>query len=226
MISKIRVAILDDHQSIIDGYQFRLMSAPEIEVVATALCGEDLVGLLAHTAVDVLLLDVGVPTSKDNPNPYPILRLIPELLQTYPNLSVLVISVYTQRTLIRTVMDAGANGYILKDDQSAIEGLASIVRSIAGGGIYLSQRASQLLLNHLSPDPMLTQRQLEALSLCAAYPEAKIPELAKRICVANSTMRNLLSEAYLRLGVTSRTAAIAKARKLGLISPVDPYYLE
>jgi DNA-binding NarL/FixJ family response regulator len=224
MIAKIRVAILDDHQSIIDGYRYRLASSTDIEVVATALYGEDLVALLAQYPVDVLLLDVSVPTSQDNPSPYPILRLIPELLQIYPNLSVLVISVYTQRTLIRAVMEAGGNGYILKDDHAAIEDLASIVHSVANGGVFLSQRSSQLLLNHLSNDPLLTQRQMEALSLCAAYPEARISDLAKRIPVANSTMRNLLSEAYLRLGVTSRAAAVAKARKMGLITPLDPQY--
>ena len=60
---KVRVAILDDHQSIIDGYIYRLSSTPEIEVVATANYGEELEPVLAKYPADVLLLDLSVRTS-------------------------------------------------------------------------------------------------------------------------------------------------------------------
>lgn len=222
--SEIRVAILDDHQSIIDGYRFRLSASPEIVVVATAMYGDELESMLADHPTDVLLLDVGVPTAKDNPNPYPILYLLPKLLQLYPDLTVLVISMYNQRTLIRSVVEAGANGYILKDDQAAIQNLGAIIHSVNNGGVFFSQQAHQLLLKHLPKEPLLTPRQLEALSLCVAFPEARGSELAGKLCVANSTMRNLLSEVYLRLGVSNRAAAVSKAQKLGLITPVDPLY--
>lgn len=65
----------------------------------------------------------------------------------------------------------------------------------------------------------LTSRRTEALSLSAAYPNLTTAELAKKLGVANSTMRNLLSEVYMRLQVSSRTAAIDKARRLGLLAP-------
>ena len=70
-------------------------------------------------------------------------------------------------------------------------------------------------------EPRPSARQLEALSLCAAYPEATTAELADRLGVAHSTLRNLLSGAYLRLNVRSRTAAVAKAQRLGLITPPE-----
>ena len=145
MTDKIRVAILENHQGIIDGYQFRLSGTPDIEIVATAIYGEELEPMLAQVPVDVLLLDVHVPTSQENINPYPILYLIPRLLQTYPNLVILVISMHTQRKLIASVMEAGASGYILKDDQATIRDLASVIRSVANGGIHLSQSAYQKL---------------------------------------------------------------------------------
>ena len=65
----------------------------------------------------------------------------------------------------------------------------------------------------------LTPRQIEVLSLCAAYPDAMTSELAEKLNVANSTIRNLLSSAYLRLGVRSRAAAVARAQQLCLIVP-------
>jgi two-component system, NarL family, nitrate/nitrite response regulator NarL len=224
MTKTIRIMILDDHQSIIDGYLFRLSSIPEIEVVATIGFGEELEPTLEKIPADVLLLDVGVPTAPKNLNPYPILHVIPKLLDLYPNLAILVISMYMERGLIRAIMEAGASGYILKEDQATIRELGNVVVSIANGGIHFSQKAHQLFLNqHVKKTiELLTHRQMEALSLCAAYPNFLTEELAQKMGVSNSTVRNLLSGAYVRLGVHTRAAAIAKARELGVITPGTP----
>lgn len=222
MNKKIQVTILDDHQSIIDGYVFRLSKNPQIEVAATINFGEELETTLAEHPTDVLLLDVNVPTSAENPNSYPILHAIPRLLEIHTSLGILVISMYAERGLIRAVMDAGASGYILKDDQNTARDLGSVVMSVAGGGIYFSQKAHQLYTNHLSKESELTVRQLEALSLCAAYPNNTTAEFAKMMSVSNSTVRNLLSAAYLKLDVNNRAAAIAKAQQLGMITPIPP----
>ena len=224
MAKTIRVTILDDHQSVVDGYLYRLGGIPEVEVVATIMFGEELEPTLEEHPTDVLLLDVNVPTAPDNANPYPILHFIPKLLQAYPNLNVLVISMYAERGLIRSVMEAGASGYILKDDQSAIRDLGNVVLSVAGGGIYFSQKAHQLYAQYLSKNSreLLSARQLEALSLCAAYPNGTTADLAQQMSIGHSTVRNLLSVAYLKLDVRSRAAAIVKARQLGLITPEPP----
>lgn len=221
MSNTIRVAILENHQGIIDGYVLRLSNLPDIEIVAVATYGEALEPMLAQSPADVLLLDVHVPTNPENINTYPILHLIPKLLETYPNLVILVISMLNQRTLIEAVMAAGASGYVLKDDQATIKDLASVICSIAKGGIHLSQYAYQVLTKGqtASRDQTLTRRQIEVLSLCAAYPDASTHELASKLCIANSTMRNLLSQAYIKLNVRTRSAAIARARQLGWISP-------
>ena len=224
MTNKIRVSILDDHQSIIDGYIHRLSENPKIMVAATMSYAEELEPSLAAHPTDVLLLDISVPTAPDNPNPYPILYTIPRLLDQYAGLSILVITMFNERQLVKSVMDAGASGYILKDDQSIIRDLGHTVLSIANGGIVLSRQAHQLLLRHdrAIDSEQLTGRQLEALSLCAASPDWTTAELANKMSVTNSTIRNLLSGAYLRLGVHSRLAAVTKARELGVITPFSP----
>jgi two-component system nitrate/nitrite response regulator NarL len=222
MAQKIHVTILDDHQSILDGYLFRLSKIPTIEVVATLNFGEELEPTLEKIPTDVLLLDVSVPTASDNRNPYPILHIIPKLLERYPKLAILVISMFTDRGLIRAIVEAGASGYIFKDDQAIIRDLGNVILIIANGGIFFSQEARQLILKNRdasNTDP-LTLRQLEALSLYAAYPNSSTTELAQKMLISNSTVRNLLAGAYLRLGVRTRTAAIAKARELGIIAPI------
>jgi DNA-binding NarL/FixJ family response regulator len=221
MKEKTRVTILDDHQNIIDGYVFRLSANPQIEIAATINFGEELEPTLAKHPTDVLLLDVNVPESAENSNQYPILHVIPKLLQIYAGLSILVISMYAERGLIRAVMEAGASGYILKDDQTSARDLASVVLSVAGGGIHFSQKAYEIYSTHLSKENMLlSTRQLEALSLCGAYPNSTTAELAERMSVSNSTVRNLLSAAYMKLKVNNRAAAIARAQQMGLIAPI------
>jgi two-component system nitrate/nitrite response regulator NarL len=221
MSKKICVTILDDHQSIVDGYLYRLEKDPQIEVVATINFGGELESTVAKHPTDVLLLDVNVPTSLENRNPYPILHAIPKLLETYPGLNILVISMHAERGLIRAVMQAGASGYILKDDQAVIKNLGSVVKTIAAGGVDFSQIALDLYTKYLSTENnnQLTPRQLEVISLCSAYPDSTSAELAEKMNVSNSTVRNLLSAAYLKLGVHNRAAAIAKARELGWVTP-------
>jgi DNA-binding NarL/FixJ family response regulator len=222
MARKIRVAILDDHQSIVDGYLYRLGGDPRVEVVGSAAFGNDLEQMLSRKPdVDVLILDVSVPTSADNPSPYPILHVIPNLLQKFPNLNIVVISVFAERGLIRAIAKLGASGYILKDDQAIIRDLPNTVVSVADGGICFSQKAYLALLatGALPVTDRLSGRQLEALSLCAAFPNQTTAEIAHKMLVSNSTVRNLLSTAYMRLGVRTRAAAIDKARSMGLITP-------
>jgi len=216
---KIRVAILDDHQSIIDGYILRLSPYPYIEIVDYRTFGVDLEFMLEEHPIDVLLLDLHVPTAPGNKNPASILNGIPDILEQYPDLNILVISMYNQPTLINQVMDAGASGYIVKDDYATIQDLGEVVINVAAGEIYLSQQADELLNRKIPKDEMPSPRQLEVLSLCATYPNDKTNDLAVRLKVSSSTIRNLLSKAYIRLGVRNRAEAVIKAQHIGLITP-------
>ncbi len=223
MSKNIRVTILDDHQSTVDGYLYRLGNVPGIEIAATLRFGEELAGSLEEHPADVLLLDFSIPISPANSSVYPTLTEIPRLLQKYPNLDVLMISMFAERSIIRAVMEAGASGYILKDDSAAIQALPEIIASIADGGIYLSQRAGELYQKRdRASESTLTRRQLEVLLLCAAFPSSKTAELAHKMSVSNSTVRNLLSGAYLKLDAHTRAAAIERARELGLLQSEIP----
>ena len=214
------MGILDDHQSTIDGYLFRLDKLPNITVEATASFGDEIDSMLSKNELDLLLLDISVPTSHENSNPYPILHKIPKILQQYPEISIIVITMHNQRTLIKAVMEAGASGYILKDDRESIIRLGDIITAVASGGIYFSEQSYHLLNGKLEDgSPNLTPRQREVLSLIASQPNTTTAALAKNLDIAPSTVRNLLSDAYVRMKVNNKTAAIVKARKLGLITP-------
>lgn len=219
MTKIIQVSILDDHQTILDGYRFRLDSSTKVKIVATMMFGSEVEATLKKHPTDVLVLDINVPTSQENSNPYPILYLIPSLLQKYPNLAILVISMHTDRSLIRSVMETGVSGYILKDDKVMLKDLENVIISVAAGEISLSQEIDSILFqSNVNEVVSLSQRQKEVLSLSSAFPDDTTAELAKKMYIANSTVRNLLSGAYIKLGVRTRVAAIAKARKLGILT--------
>jgi DNA-binding NarL/FixJ family response regulator len=220
----IRIVILDDHQVTIDGFYFRLERAPGLRIVGAARTGEELEALLASEPADVLLLDVAVPTSPTNANLYPMLFAVPQLQARYPDLVVLVVSMHLDLSLTRALLHSGISGYILKDDVATIRALPEVVRAVAAGGVHLSARVAQLLQQQAgTPDEApLTRRQLEALSLCTAYPGETGAQLAVRLGVAPSTVRNLLSGAYARLGARNLVEALQIVRELRLIPPATP----
>ncbi len=223
---RVRVGILEDHQSVIDGYRYRLGLTPRIEVVGVARTGEELDRLVAATPMDILIMDVNVPAAADNPNPFPILHVLPKLVETHPDLSVLIVSMIAERVLIRALLEAGARGYILKDESSIIEQqLGSIILALAAGGNFVSQHVFGLLKRgtHELDVAQLTPRQVEALSLCAANPNWSRIQLAEALGVTHSTARNLLSGAYVRLGVNTLPAAISKAQSDGLLTSPPAY---
>jgi len=224
MADKIRLILLEDHPGMVDGYRFRLAQARDIEIVAALSYGEEVEqALYTFAPVHLLLLDLNVPTSIENPNPYPALQLIPHLLNRHPDLQILIVSMHKERALIRAIVQAGAIGYIVKDDRDANENLASIFRSVARGGMYFSREAQQQLFRKATDTLPLSPRQLEALSLCAAYPDKSLADIAKMLGVADATVRNQLSLAYGKLQVQSRTALVEKARQLGFIPSPESY---
>jgi DNA-binding NarL/FixJ family response regulator len=218
MNKPISIVILEDQPMAMDGYLAKLKPARNIEVVAACHFGEDLEPVLDRIPVDVLLLDVQVPVNRDNPNPFPIWHTITRILTRYPDLVILVISMFDRPAIIDAAIDAGVSGYILKDDYEAYQNLATIIQMAASGGAYFSPQARQRWIQkRFSGNDLLSIRQLEALSLCAAYPEDSLKELSNRMGIAPSTVRNLLSRTYLKLGVNSRSGAVAKARQLGIL---------
>jgi DNA-binding NarL/FixJ family response regulator len=219
MPTKIKVVILENHQIFIDGYLARLREAGDIEIVGIANNGEELNGLLLdHHEINVLIMDIQVPTSASDPSHLFMPTYLQNILDIKPNLKVLIISMLKVKVLVRSLVEAGLSGYILKDDGLAIRNLYVAVKNIVRGEKYFSENV-KFMLDDTSPNPYgLTQRQLEILSVCATYPDLSLDQLAAKLGIASSTLRNTLSESYARLKVRNKAAALAQARLLGLIT--------
>ena len=226
MDNTVRVAILDDHQSIIDGFIYRLTPAKDIQVIASTAYGEDLLPMLRNNQpVDVLLLDMSVPTSANNPNQFPMIFALRGLMDEFPQLKVVIISTFKERGLVKAAIEHGVHGYIYKDDQASIQQLARIVMIVAAGGNYFSAGA-YFDISEEKTKRSLTSRQMEVLTVATAYPDDSTDELAKRLKISGSTLRNILSNAYTRLGVRTRSSAIDRVRQLGFVPSVKEPSLE
>lgn len=218
MKKSISVAILEDHQSVVDGYMYRLRDEPQIEVVLTTAYSLHLEQSLRDIEVDILLLDIHVPISPENASYTPILLFVNKLKQTYPQMAIIIISMHSSHSLIKALSDAGASGYILKDDHKTIHRLKWVIMTVANGGVYYSKTAHEALMSSIREDKsILTPRQIEVISLLAAYPHLTSASAAFELNISHSTVRNLLSDIYSRLNVKNRSAAILAAQQKGLI---------
>ena len=220
MSKTIRIAILDDHASIIDGYKFRLGKANDCKVVATASFGEELEPMLTKGDVDVLLLDISVPVSAEDKSTYPMVEKLGEIVKKHPDTKILVMSMHKQGYLIQHSLDAGVAGFVVKDDMEATRKLDEVIRRVYGGEVFVSEAAKEMI--DTSNGQVITKRQLEVLNYFANDPSLTTADVAEEMHIAHSTVRNLLSTTYAKLGVPNLTAAIEEARQKGLITPQTP----
>jgi len=221
MKEKYSIGILEDHIATMMGYQGQLMGNDKLSIVWTANYYDKLDHMIKESVPDLLILDVGVKQSKDTKENFPILHAIPYLLEKYPEMVIIVISMHNRPALIRAIKKAGASGYILKDDVESFRKLDQILIDILNdGGIYYSPNA-EILISQPDAVPSLTRRQNEILSFLASNPAMEYKILAEKLHVSTSTIRNHLSDIYLKLGVNRLSSAIVQARKLGLIADSD-----
>jgi DNA-binding NarL/FixJ family response regulator len=152
-------------------------------------------------------------------NSIPILFLAPKILEEYPNIRILIVSMVMAPSLIKELSDAGISGYVFKEDSESMRKLPAVIRMVARGELYFSESAKEKMEGVDAGNTFgITHRQLEILSLCAAYPDLSSDQLSETLGVASSSLRTTLSETYSRLNVHTKAAAISRARDLGLIS--------
>lgn len=219
MAGKVRIGILEDHPAVTAGYKAQLKKSRDLKAAWTSRYYNDVGKNLEKYSTDVLILDASVDTAPDNPNTFPILHAIPELLEKYPEMAIIVISMHNRPAFIRAIFKSGASGYILKDDVKSNKNLNNILLAVAKGEIYYSDQLEKLISNSTKKKAILTKKQISILSYYASSPHLTTQELAEELELAHSTIRNHLSEIYSRLKVRKITSALAKAQQLGLITP-------
>lgn len=220
----IRVVTIDDHPLIREGIRSRLSAGPNIEVVAEGWVGEHLEQLVAQYQPDIVLLDLEMP-DKEQPAGKENFRFrafptISRVRKLYPATRIIVISQHATQALIEGALDAGVNGYLMKDDALSLH-LIDAVRAVHLNGVYFSGEVSRTLVslqNMAGVNQTLTQRQREILQVIAENPDRSYAQHAARLNISEHTLSNHLRQIFERLEVTNITAAIVKAIQQGIIN--------
>jgi DNA-binding NarL/FixJ family response regulator len=205
----IRVAIVDDHAVVRQGLAQLLSSEDDIEIVGTATNGDEAYALLSSVTPDVYLMDLSMPEVDG-------VEATRRIVNDAPDVHVVVLTSFADRQRILDALEAGASGYLLKDGDPAQ--VADAVRVAAAGESPLDPKAARVLLDvRREQQPAnaaadrLTAREREVLDLVGQGLANK--QIARRLGIAERTVKAHLTSVFQAIGVTDRTQAALWAQK-------------
>lgn len=197
----IRVVIAEDQSMVLGALAALLEIEPDIEVVAQARDGREALELVRQHRPDVLLTDVEMPVMTG-------LELAAETARCQSETRVIILTTFARAGYLRRALDANAGGYLLKD--SPAHELANAVRRVHRGGRAIDPELAQEAWSGSDP---LTDRQRQVLRLAADGLASSA--IASSLGLSHGTVRNYLSDAIAKLGVSNRVEAARVAREKG-----------
>jgi len=205
LIPKIGVLLVDDHSLVRRGFRRLLEDDPEIAVVGEASDGHEAVERVAELHPAVVVMDFALPSM----NGAVATRLI---LKSAPETIVLMLSMHSESTFVRTCLEAGARGYLLKNALD-LE-LAEAVKRIAGGAIVLDPRLEKFSQDPGENRPALTTRELEVLQLIVHGKSSK--DIAAILGISANTIAVHRANLMQTLGIHNTAELVVYAIRNGL----------
>ncbi len=204
MAEPIKVLLVDDHAMVRRGLGAFLSVYPDLELIGEAENGAEALEQCARLKPDVVLMDLLMP-EMDGATATAAIR------QQFPQMRVIALTSYRDDDLVQRVIQAGATGYLLKN-VSGID-LAQAIRAAHAGRPTLAPEAAQALINistkPATPGHDLTTRERDVLALLVKG--LSNTEIAGRLIISQATVKGHVSNILGKLGVTSRTEAVALA---------------
>lgn len=210
MAGVIKVMIVDDHAVVRSGLGAFLLASDDLELVGEASSGAEAVRKVQALKPDVVLMDLVMP-EMDGAAATRAIR------QVAPNVQVIALTSFKEDELVQGALQAGAIGYLLKNVSA--DQLADAIRAAKAGRPTLAPEAAQALIHSAtrphSPGYDLTDREKEVLALMVEG--LNNPDIADRLVVSRSTVKFHVSSILSKLGVSSRTEAVAMAVQQHLV---------
>jgi DNA-binding NarL/FixJ family response regulator len=213
-VRPLRILVAEDHPLYRKGVISLLESVRGFEAVGEAATGEDAVSLVRELQPDVVLMDLQMPGGSG-------IEATREIAREWPDVRVLVVTLFEDDDSVFMALRAGARGYVLKDADE--EHLTNAIRAVGRGEAIFSPAVATRVLAYFAAArpampqdifPMLTEREREVLNEVArGYANS---DIARRLSLRSKTVSNYLSNIFSKLQVAGRAEAIVRAREAGL----------
>ncbi len=206
---KITLFIVDDHQMLIDGIRALLLNEPDFDIVGDALRSKDALEKLKKQKVDIVISDINMPEMSG-------IELARNIRLIYPDQKILALSMFGEKTTITDMLDAGVNGYILKN--TGKQELIFALKSIAAGGTFYSEEVSSELKKVdeiVDKRYILTVREREIVKYIARG--LSHTEIGEQLFISPRTVDTHRTNLMKKLSVNSIAELIKLAIQLKLI---------
>jgi DNA-binding NarL/FixJ family response regulator len=211
--TKIRVLLADDHSIVRQGVRQLLESSKQIQVIAEAGDGEEARALIEQHLPDVAVLDIQMPKASG-------IEVTRWLRAHLPQIGVLILTAYDDDPYVMAVLQAGANGYVLKTANA--DNLIQAVHDVNEGKSALDPAITKKLMSNIfkrtdaKPIEPLTDRELDVLRLAAKGYTNKA--IGIQLSISDRTVQGHLAHIFAKMQANSRTEAVMRAVSLGWIS--------
>ena len=209
-----RVLVVDDHAVFRYGMRAMLANARGFEVIGEAATGEEAVEKAAEARPDIVLMDIQMPGMNG-------IEATRRIVHANPGVGVVVVTMFGDDESVVLAMRAGARGYVLKGADA--DEVMKVLHAVADGEAHFGPEIARMLMGFFSAPkpappsqefPELTAREVEILDLMARGMNNR--EIASRLFLSPKTVRNHVSNVFLKLQVADRAQAIVRAREAGL----------
>lgn len=209
----IRLLIIDDHEMVREGLKAMLTTEPDFSIVGDTANAEQAFELIERLRPDVILLDIRLPGTSG-------IEVCRTVTERYPETAVIILTTFTDESLVAQCIQAGARGFIVKDIERF--DLKRSIRAVARGEAAIDPKAAVAVLaqlrraSHVNSEPtteQLSSQQIVILRLVAQGLSSR--EIATQLYLSENTVKGYVQEILHRLGVKNRTEAVMVAVKQG-----------
>ncbi|MDZ4813403.1 MAG: response regulator transcription factor [Pseudomonadota bacterium] len=208
MTVSIRILLVDDHAVVREGVRALLEDFDDMSVVGEAPNGDQALEMLPRVAPDLMMTDLKMPG-------VPVTDLVRQARALLPSMRILMFTSFAEGRLVRALLDAGADGYLLKDAHR--EEIRRAIHSVMSGRTYLHVDAQTALDESVGKGPLgkLTDRERAVLALIAEGKSNK--EIGRALDLTEGTVKGYVSAIFDKLNVSDRTQAAMLAHRSGLV---------
>jgi len=204
-VKKIRIVVVDDQAVVRQGFVSLINTVADMEVIAEGTNGQQAIELYREHQPDVMLIDLRMPVLTG-------VEAIAAIRKEFPGARMIVLTTYDGDEDIYRSLQAGAQGYLLKD--VFFEDLEEAIRKVHAGSRRIPSVVAERLAERMSGSD-LTGRELEVLQQIVAGRSNK--EIGSQLNISEATVKSHINNILSKLGVSDRTQAATTALHLGLI---------